>query len=162
MICDVPRHMIDHTYGSIIDQNLLNQNLIIMILAEIIAIIIITLLFGSIFYYGFKRSGPWGSFWTFILVLFLIITLATIWIEPIGPVWYGAAWIDIFIIGLIFALILASAKPMNQQGKRKEIYHKADIEREEEKRVRNAAALGLFFWITIIVLITATVISIFI
>jgi hypothetical protein len=125
-----------------------------MILGEVIAIIVITLLIGCIFYYGFKRTGPWGSFWTFLLILFFGIWASALWVEPMGPIWWNAAWFDLFIIALVFALLLASATPDSTRSSR----YKSDVVSENdvierEERTSSAVVLGLFFWLLLIILI---------
>jgi len=123
-----------------------------MTIGEIIALIIIALFIGSIFYFGFKRTGPWGSLWSFLVVLFLGILLTSIWITPIGPIWYGAAWVDLLLFGLIFALILAAATPSPRERKT----HSSDVvgSREEGKRAA-AVAVGLYFWLMLLFFISA-------
>jgi len=126
------------------------------VLAEIIAIIFITLFFGFLFFYALGATGPWDSLWAFILILFLSIFLFTIWVTPIGPIWWGVAWIDILIIGLFFALLLAAVSPTKKSVRRKEPIP-VDSGKNEE-----AIVIGAFFWILIlIIIVTATTIIFF-
>jgi len=119
---------------------------------EIIAAIVVALFIGSIFYFGFKRTGPWGSLWSFLVVLFLGILLTSVWITPIGPIWYGAAWVDLLLFGLIFALLLAAATPSPAEKK----VHSSDVVgSQEEGRKAAAVAVGLYFWLMLLFLISA-------
>lgn len=118
-------------------------------LVEIIAIIFITLAFGFLFFYAFGITGPWDSLWAFILILFLSIFLFMIWVTPIGPVWWGVAWIDLLIIGLIFALLLAAASPSGKSLKRRETTI------EKAGRNEEAVVIGAFFWILILITLVA-------
>lgn len=129
-----------------------------MILAEIIAIIIITFFIGSIFYYGLRRRGPWGSLWSFLLILFLGIWIAAIWIEPVGPLWYDAAWLDFFVVGLILALLLAAATPYTPGGRRNrsDVVGEGDMKEEEGT---SAVAVGIFFWILMLLLLALIIIG---
>ena len=49
---------------------------------EIIFTVIGAILIGSIFYYVFRVSGPWGSFWAFLLILILAGLAMAAWITP--------------------------------------------------------------------------------
>ncbi|MGK7389677.1 MAG: hypothetical protein ACNS60_04975 [Candidatus Cyclobacteriaceae bacterium M2_1C_046] len=120
--------------------------------AEIIGAIVIALVIGAIFYYGFKSTGPWGSFWAFFLVLFFIIWIAAIATDPYGPVYWGIAWFDFFIIGLLFALLLAAATPSRVDRRRYREYYTTTPEAEEEAG-RTAVAIGVWFWAMIILFI---------
>lgn len=74
---------------------------------EFIAFLTIAFLVTSIFFYGFKRGGPW-TFWVFLLMLFLAAWAGRLWITPIGPEWWGVAWVPlvsfVFIVGLLIAI----------------------------------------------------------
>lgn len=122
-----------------------------MTAGAIIAVIFITLAIGAIFFYGLKKTGPWGSLWTFLLVLFLGIFMAAIWIVPIGPIWYGAAWFDLFIIGILLALVLAAATPTSNE-QRRAAFKQSDVV-DEKARGDSAIALGGFFWLMIILFV---------
>ncbi len=74
----------------------------------IIAILIVGGLFTIIAVLGVKNHGPWGSTWTFFLVLCLSLTATTLWIPPAAPVWLGIPWIDLLFSGLLLSLILVA------------------------------------------------------
>lgn len=113
---------------------------------------VITAILAGLFYYGFKSVGPWGSFWSFFLVLFLGITLVAVWVTPFGPVWYGVAWFDLFVIGLLIAMLLAVATPSSDKSRRR-AYKQSDV--VDEKVEGDAAVqLSAFFWILLVLLIT--------
>lgn len=106
-----------------------------MVAGEIIAIIVVALLITAVFSYGFRSRGPWGTFWTFFLVLLLGIWLVAIWIQPIGPVWYRIAWVDLLFVGLLFALLLAASTPTKGRSYRKP---------EQQQRMRKMPQL---YWV---------------
>jgi len=117
----------------------------------VLAIIFYALLIGSLFYFGFRRTGPWGSFWSFILILFLGMWLADIWVTPYGPEYWGIAWFDLLFVGLLFALILAAATPTRYvPPKDREITDKELVEAQRSEMAGGAVALGIFFWIMLI------------
>ncbi|MCA1764191.1 MAG: hypothetical protein LC664_14545 [Flavobacteriales bacterium] len=105
---------------------------------EVLAVILIALVVGSLFYYGFRRRGPWGSYWTFILVVFLILLLFDVYTEPMGPIYYGIPWIDLIIIGLLFAFLLAASGSRYPRHR--------DAETDPAEKSRDAVAIGFFFW----------------
>jgi hypothetical protein len=112
----------------------------------------------SIFYYGLRRRGPWGSLWSFLLVLFLGIWMVAIWIEPIGPVWYDAAWLDLLVVGLILALLLAAATPYTPNGRknRSDVIGEGEVRGEENTSV---VAVGIFFWLLMFLLLALIIIG---
>jgi hypothetical protein len=73
------------------------------------ALISLILTVASVFFLG--KRGPWGSIWTFFLVLFLTLCTVSIYIAPIGPVYWGVAWIPITIAGIIVTILLIAAMP---------------------------------------------------
>lgn len=124
-----------------------------MALGEIVAMVIVALVVGGMFYYGLKKRGPWGSFWTFLLVVFVGIWLAVVWVDPVGPVWYGAAWFDLFFVGIIFALLLAAATPSATKEQRMHQRSGSD-----DKEVRKTA-ISAFFWIMLFFILVAIIIG---
>ena len=115
----------------------------IPVATTIFVITLITLLFTSVFFYGFRRSGPWDSFWTFLVVLFLGLMFASVWIDPIGPLWSYVAWVDLLVFGLFLALLLAAAGPSRPRRLRST----EPVPRTEGPPPGSAAiAIGAFFW----------------
>ncbi len=129
-----------------------------MTFLEIILTIIAAILIGILFYYVFKSTGPWGSLWTFMLILILAGLAAEAWITPVGPIYYDVAWLPTLFVILLFALLLAAASPST----------KREIEYTEatgtEPPATNAAtiALGIFFWFLLIFLFIAVMWGIFV
>lgn len=111
-------------------------------LALIIAVVLVL-----IFSYGFNSRGPWGSFWTFFLILFLGIWAAAMWVNPAGPYVYGIAWLPALLVGITLALLLAAATPTNT---RTTSTTTADPDRARATARPEddaaAAAVGVFFW----------------
>lgn len=132
------------------------------IFGGIIAAIFVAILISALFYYGFSARGPWGSFWTFFLALLLIVWAASLWVRPIGPVYWGIAWIPLIFIGIIFALLLAAVPPYDTRpydGTRTDVREEipadeAEIEHQREAAA-TAAAVGWIFWTFIIILLIA-------
>lgn len=131
----------------------------------VLAAIFIAVLIAAIFYYGFSSRGPWGSFWTFFLVLLLVIWAASLWTRPVGPVYWGVAWVPLFFVGLIFALLLAAIPTADSTPEEEELVDREvvvedpDIQRRREAEVASAAAIGWIFWVFILILFTAIIIG---
>ncbi|MFP8489200.1 hypothetical protein ACKGJO_08850 [Gracilimonas sp. Q87] len=120
-----------------------------MFLTEFFGALFIAMLIGLLFYFAFRRTGPWGSFWSFFLVLFLGLWMVSIWMDPIGPSYWDVAWLDFIFIGLIFALLMAAATPRDLYVRRT----------NPEAFAEGAVAIGIFFWLLIIMLIAAIIIG---
>ncbi|MFO8129526.1 MAG: hypothetical protein R6T99_06455 [Bacteroidales bacterium] len=129
-----------------------------MFLPEVIFSIIAALLVGVLFYYIFRYSGPWGSFWTFLLVLVLAGLAAAAWIEPIGPAAWNVAWLPILFVILLFALFLAAATTPDD---RRRIRTRRPVDTETPGEEAAAVTLGIFFWIFIVFLVFAAIWGIF-
>jgi hypothetical protein len=125
-----------------------------MILMELFLAILMAVAIGLLFYFAFRVTGPWGTLWTFLLILILVALAAEIWITPVGPVFYDFAWLPTFFVILIFALLISAASPS-----RSEEVNKSDERVNAEFRV---AALSGFFWILILVLVIAVVLGLWI
>lgn len=115
-------------------------------LNTLLAVALIALLFSSLFFYGFRRSGPWSTFWSFLLVLFVGLAFATAWMRPVGPLWYDVAWVDMLVFGLFLALILAAASPTTPRPPRKTgEMNTADVRPNDGFVV----AMSIYFWVLI-------------
>lgn len=133
------------------------------IFGGILAAILVAILISALFYYAFNARGPWGSFWTFFLVLLLIIWAANVWVRPIGPVFWGVAWIPLFFIGLLFALLLAAIPTYDSRDeevlRRERPANEPELGRREESELAAATAVGWIFWTFIIILFIAIIIG---
>lgn len=128
---------------------------------SILFTVLAALFFGIIFYYVFKASGPWGNFWTFLLVLILGGLAASAWIIPFGPVYREVSWLPILLIVLFFSLLLAAATPPYGRS----VYYRERENPNSDPRVRKpsgvAAAFGVFFFLLILFLLVAAIMGIF-
>ncbi|MFW5752337.1 MAG: hypothetical protein ACOCW8_03260 [bacterium] len=123
-----------------------------MTLVGVLFAIVIALLVGALFYYVFRTAGPWGSFWTILLILLLAGLAAAIWVEPTGPQMYDVAWIPILFVILLFAILLAAATPARSTR---------NLPPETEAELQSdVAAIGGFFWLLLIILAIAVIIGI--
>ncbi len=107
--------------------------------------LIIALLFTSIFFFGFRNRGPWGTFWSFFLIIFLVVWGAAVWFTDLGPVWMDIAWAPLLFIGLIMAAVLAAATPPERP-------ERTIVEEPTTPPGASGGAITVFFWLTVIVL----------
>lgn len=123
---------------------------------QILFSILLALIVGSFFYYLFKYTGPWGSFWTFVLVLILAGLAASAWIEPVGPVLYDIAWVPILIVILLFALFLAAVTPPRYSRRQPPQEHIPEPTGEELP----VLAISTIFWVFLFALLIAAAVGI--
>ena len=128
-----------------------------IVFLQIFFTVLLALLVGSFFYYVFKYTGPWGSFWTFILVLILAGFAASVWIEPFGPPLYNVAWAPILIVILLFALFLAAATPERYRTG----YHKKENIPEPGEKDAPVLVLSAIFWVFVAGLLIVSIIGVF-
>lgn len=123
-----------------------------MTFATIIGIILLALLISVIFFYGFKSHGPWGTFWTYFLVLFFGVWITALWVNPVGPLYWGIAWFDLIFVGVLLALILAAASPLSSKD-----FEDPEVKVTSERYDRQGAVVGAFFWIMLLFFILAVI-----
>lgn len=109
--------------------------------------IVIALLITFVFAVAFKSKGPWGSVWAFFLIIFLAVWAASIWVSPAGPLLFGYSLIPIGIVGVIFALIIASAAPPDS---RESIRYKKDGPDLPGKSF--ISGFSIYFWLVLLIL----------
>lgn len=116
-----------------------------MNLNSILAALMITLVITLIFSLFSKR--PLSGLMFFFLVIFLATWTGQIWITPFGPVSWGIAWIPLILVALFFSfLIFALAPPVP-----------APVEEGTEQPA--FIALGLFFWLILILLLISIIVG---
>jgi small-conductance mechanosensitive channel len=81
------------------------------------------------------------------VTIFLASWAGYLWINPFGPMVLGVSVAPIFVVGLIFAFILAAVSVPQPRFKRKTP--------ETEEADSATVAIGIFFWIVLIILIVA-------
>jgi hypothetical protein len=111
---------------------------------------------ASVFFLG--KRGPWGSMWTFFLVLFLTLCTLSIYIAPIGPVYWGIAWIPMAIAGIIVSILLIAAMP--HAGASSDQHNKdSSSVRTDVNSDFPATPVGRFFWALIILFVIAIIVG---
>jgi len=111
---------------------------------EVLGAIIVAVVISSIFYFAVDARGPWGSFWTFFVIILLVVWAASLWIVPFGYIYWEIAWIPLFFIGLVIAFLLAALSSTPPRYRRSA--KGSDVNRDVEPE-RTYAAIGLMFWV---------------
>lgn len=127
-----------------------------MEIAEFIILLLIAIVIGSVFYYGFKRRGPWNLLWVF-LILFLVAWAGRLWIAPADPVNWGYAWLPVIFWVLLIALLIAAASP----GEDRRTAKGNPDNREEVAETGGKTVFGIFFWLLLLALTTIIIIGLF-
>ena len=118
-----------------------------MTVAELVFTLIVALGVVGVFSVGFRRPGPWGIVW-FFLVVFLGAWAFGAWSEPVGPVAWGVTWAPILVAAVLIALIVAAVPPTGSRPP-----EAADDEAPSVPRV------GTFFWLAVILLLIVVALS---
>ncbi|MBA3664225.1 MAG: hypothetical protein H0W61_08460 [Bacteroidetes bacterium] len=115
------------------------------IVASLVMAFVITLFFSGVL----RHKGPWDAIWLVFVTIFLASWAGYLWINPFGPMVLGVSVMPIFVVGLIFAFILAA---VTVPVVRKKNETTAEVEDPSTK-----LAIGIFFWIVLIILVVAIV-----
>jgi hypothetical protein len=125
-----------------------------MLFFNIVFTILLAFLVGGLFYYVFKYTGPWGSFWTFVIILVLAGIAASAWL-PAGPVFYNLPWLPILFVVLMVALLIAAAGPARRRTTETNPTPAVQPQKIENKPA--VVAISSLFWIFLILLIIAAI-----
>jgi hypothetical protein len=147
-----------------------------MTLVGIVAVVVLSVSLTLAFVFGLKTKGPWGNGWTFLIVITLSLCTVSLWVPPAGPVWFGAAWIDLLLTGLLVSFILSAVTPstnhysnvlnndFTQNGN--EFSPQSETNKTEATAFRRAVqkdkaivAAGSFFWMLLLLLCVLIIIG---
>jgi hypothetical protein len=128
-----------------------------MTIVEVLLYTFLALIITAVFALGFKYRGPWGRIWAFFLIIFLVIWAAGLWIRPAGLVSFGVAWVPLFFVGVIFALIVSAAAPPSN---RKTIQDSRKVDPEAGQKP-SVVAFSIYFWMVMLILVVAIVVGYF-
>ena len=120
----------------------------------LVAALLISLLLTLISVFLIRRKGPWGSAWTFFLVIFLTLWLVSIYVAPVGPIYIGIAWAPLLIAGILLTILLIASMPNANDWRDENIKPTSETKIETVKR-----PVSKFFWILIVLLAMAIMIG---
>jgi len=124
-----------------------------MLFVHFIFAVVTALILSLLLVRGLRRSKPWPGFLLALLFIFLAAWAGGVWISPFGPYLWEQALLPFVAAGLIAALIVAAVSTVGREESGIEL---STREREDRGKTPSpAAAMGIFFWILILVLFLA-------
>ncbi len=132
-----------------------------MFFLDLIAAILIALIFSLILVgvFGWQRPGREGAgpALLFLFLLLLVVVWAGgVWLEPVGPIIWGIAWIPFIVIGFLATLMVLALIPPRKPRTRREAMQQAEAQTTVEAGVD--VAISVFFWLLVLLLIVAIII----
>ena len=133
-----------------------------MIFSAFAYALVIAFLLALLFSGLTKSKGPWNNFWALFFVIALTIWVASLWITPIGPRWYGVAWADLLIVGTLLVFLIAATSEGSQTYRQSydQQDKEVDIVAESKKDPTAITMFGVFFWIFIASLVALAIVGI--
>jgi small-conductance mechanosensitive channel len=112
-----------------------------IIFVALVTAFLLTLLFSK----SFRNKGPFGGLLLFFLIIFLSTWSGQLWIHPVTKPIFGVDWGLLIFTAIVFSvMMMALSAPAS-----KSMPHEKPVNQEA------GIAIGLFFWILIILLIVA-------
>ncbi|MEX2592665.1 MAG: hypothetical protein WD426_07815 [Anditalea sp.] len=134
---------------------------------EIIGAIIVAIVITLIFFYALSARGPWGTLWSFFLIILLIVWASSLWIAPTGYVYWGVDWIPLLFIGVLIALLLTAIPPSRDnyyRGVKGDVVGddvveddvvERDVIKPKKEEAEAVSAIGIMFWIFVVLMVIA-------
>jgi NADH:ubiquinone oxidoreductase subunit 6 (subunit J) len=125
----------------------------------IIAALLIALLVTIITSFVFKTKGPWGTRWSFFIILFLSLWAASLYVRNVGPAYYGVSWWPMLFVAVVLSALLISIIPDANHWRDESIRTTADP--SDTTRLSNVTIRPVtkFFWVLVILLVMAIIIG---
>jgi len=92
---------------------------------------------------------PVRGLWLFFLIVFLATWAGQLWVTPFGPMYWGIAWIPLLVVSVFFWLLILALLPPLTEPKAGEV----------KTGDSGWTALGVFFWIMLLLLILSIAIG---
>lgn len=81
------------------------------------------------------------------LLMFLLIWAGGMWMNPVGPPWWGSPWISFLLVGLVVGLLAAAFLTPKPGG--------ASQPSAAMAQTDVVVSAGIYFWLLLLVLIVA-------
>jgi hypothetical protein len=111
--------------------------------------LIVVLLFSLVFRY----RGPWNNVLWFFVVVLMGTWAGGVWLTPVGPAVGGFYWLPFLMAGLIVSLLLAATAIPSREGA--STVELVDPKAQRAKRWAAGTALGIAFWVLMMLLLAA-------
>ena len=110
--------------------------------------IFFTILFFSLLFTGtitvwFEKEKNYRGIGIFFILTFLPVWALALLLPPVGPVYAGIAWLDIFIMALLISLFIGAATPPHYYKIKKQDVTDVDYALKYDHFSRSTS---LFFW----------------
>ncbi len=121
----------------------------------VIGALLLAVILTSIFSRSFRHRGPLGGLLLFCIIVFLAAWAGQLWINPIGPIALGIAWLPFTFVAISVALLLVAAA----SGDRKPAAKNPEPVPQEAVPFM---AIGLFFWLLLLFFLIAILLGYYI
>lgn len=112
---------------------------------DLMMVFLVALVFTAIFAAGFRKQRSRASLTGFFLLLLLGTWAIYVWVPPAGWLIYGVAWVQLLLIGLMIALLMAAfISPVAAFDSQTEQRNVAKTEQA------SLIAFDIFFWFLLI------------
>lgn len=101
-------------------------------------------------------TGPWSGFWVFFLLILLFSWTMGLWVRPMGPALWGVYWLPYVVFGVVLALVIAAATPLDDRPRRGSRVPRSETP-EEAAVAGTVVAVSMFLWIALVVMAVAIV-----
>jgi len=127
-----------------------------MILLEILAALLVSLVLSALFALAtWKRGKRQGLVWLF-LIIFFATWAGGLWMRPFGPTLWGIHWLSFLLVGVLVALILAASQARPKPRGRDETIEMLESMRQRREVEQVAwVTLTIFFWVLMLALLSA-------
>ena len=118
---------------------------------RILTVGLAALFFTSVIRVMFRSWGPWGSYWSSLVVMLLGLWAAQVWIEPMGLVYGGVAWLPLLLAGIYLSVLLIplGATHQDSPGRQEEAFREAQAKQRREDRTFRLLDAS-FWWVLLV------------
>jgi hypothetical protein len=110
----------------------------------IVALFLSFLVLWGLFYVSGVREG--GTIWPVFLLLFLVIWVGGLWVQPFGPPVVGVYWLPFVMVAIFAGLFWAAMPPPPWRHREQPVV----AARQEEERTAAVLGLGILFWVLLV------------
>ena len=120
---------------------------------QLLAVVLAALFFTTISLFVFHSRGPWGNYWSSFLIMFLGIWAAQVWIEPMGPVYAGVAWLPLLLAGIYLSVLLIPVGSIPQDEPEQQNIALQKQQAKQRKEDWTFGVLNASFWLLLLVFV---------
>lgn len=133
-------------------------NMSTIIFKEFLMSLAVALVFFVIFALVTRsRIRRTGFVWTFLFVL-MATWAGGVWVRPFGPVLADIRWMQFLVVGLLAVFLAALFAPLKPpRGRHDTLDQLEEMARQKQLEKMTYIALGIVFWVVLIVLIWAVI-----